>query len=275
MSVFTYQGIDLHYDDIKDDIKRNIAGLGEPLLLLAGLGYGAWSWYEQLPVLGREYRTIILDNRGAGRSDVPPGPYTIPQMAADAQALLDHLKIDAAHVLGLSLGGFIAQELVLAAPERVKSLVLGCTSFGGPRTVLMSPDDLERFRQEAADGFSVEVCRRGLDLRFSAEFIEREAAALDDFVARRIQNVSSMVGWRAQVSASWAFDAEARVGQIRCPTLVITGRDDRIVPAVNSRSLCERIPGAQRVVLPGGHLFFIERAREFNECVLDFLRASR
>ena len=106
-------------------------GEGPPLLLIAGLGGGSWSWYGQVPYFENHYRTIIFDNRGAGRSSMPQGPYQMQQLAADARCLMDHLALEKAFVLGLSMGGMIAQELALMIPHRIQALFLGCTHAGG------------------------------------------------------------------------------------------------------------------------------------------------
>src|SRR5260221_6624747 len=110
-------------------------GAGEPVLLIMGLGYPSYLWHRMRPTLAAQYRTIALDNRGSGRSDVPTGPYPIALMASDAAAVLDAAQVESAHVFGLSMGGMIAQEFALQYPKRVRSLILGCTAAGGPNAV--------------------------------------------------------------------------------------------------------------------------------------------
>jgi pimeloyl-ACP methyl ester carboxylesterase len=117
-------GIELYYE---------VHGEGPPLLLIMGLGANATAWYRQIPVLSERYRVIAFDNRGAGRSEKPLEPYSIPQMADDAAALMDTLGISTSHVFGMSLGGMIAQEYALRHPERVQALVLGGTTPAAPR----------------------------------------------------------------------------------------------------------------------------------------------
>src|SRR5580692_3536100 len=111
------------------------SGSGEPLLLIMGLGYSHEMWHRTRPVVSALYRTILFDNRGVGRSDVPQGAYSIAQMAADAAAVLDAAGVAKARVFGISMGGMIAQEFALNYPERVERLVLGCTACGGPHAV--------------------------------------------------------------------------------------------------------------------------------------------
>src|SRR5882672_10728057 len=120
------QGAKIYWDE---------QGEGEPVLLIMGLGYPSAMWYRTRPLLAARYRTIALDNRGVGRSDVPPGPYPIALMASDAAGVLDASGLESAHVYGVSMGGMIAQEFALQYPKRVRSLILGCTAAGGPHAV--------------------------------------------------------------------------------------------------------------------------------------------
>src|SRR5882672_6274017 len=115
-------------------------GEGEPVLLIMGLGYPSVMWFRTRPLLAARYRTIAFDNRGVGRSDMPPGPYPIALMAADAAAVLDASGFESAHVYGVSMGGMIAQEFALQYPKRVRSLILGCTAAGGPHAVKAEPE---------------------------------------------------------------------------------------------------------------------------------------
>src|SRR6202040_2939306 len=118
-------------------------GSGEPLLLIMGLSYPSYMWHRSRPVLAARYRTVALDNRGVGRSDVPPGIYSIALMASDAAAVMDAAGFESAHVYGVSMGGMIAQEFALQYPERVRSLILGCTAAGGPHAVRAEPEVTE------------------------------------------------------------------------------------------------------------------------------------
>jgi 3-oxoadipate enol-lactonase len=120
------QGAKLYWDE---------QGSGEPLLLIMGLSYPSYMWHRSRPVLANSYRTIALDNRGVGQSDVPPGIYSIALMASDAAAVMDAAGVESAHVFGVSMGGMIAQEFALQYPSRVRSLILGCTAAGGPHAV--------------------------------------------------------------------------------------------------------------------------------------------
>ena len=126
MSQVLVNGVKLYYE---------IHGTGEPLLLIEGLGYASWSWFRQIEVLSDSYGVVCFDNRGVGKSDKPDIPYSIELMADDVARLLESLSIEKAHILGVSMGGYIAQKLAINYPQKVKSLVLGCTSFGGSQSI--------------------------------------------------------------------------------------------------------------------------------------------
>ena len=140
------------------NIKWESSGDGPPLLLIQGLGYGRWGWEPIVPGLAARHRVVCFDNRGIGESDKPEGPYTAAQMAGDALQVLDEAGIERAHVLGASLGGMIAQELAVAAPERVDKLVLCCTTPGGPNAVPMPEVTMRLFAE--APSLAPEVALR-------------------------------------------------------------------------------------------------------------------
>jgi 3-oxoadipate enol-lactonase len=120
------QGAKIYWDE---------QGQGAPILLIMGLGYASCMWHRARPMLAQQYRTLAFDNRGVGLSDVPPGPYSIATMAADAAAVLDAAGVPSAHVFGVSMGGMVAQEFALQFPARTRSLILGCTSPGGSSAI--------------------------------------------------------------------------------------------------------------------------------------------
>jgi pimeloyl-ACP methyl ester carboxylesterase len=144
-------------------------GQGEALLLIAGIGYGTWLWAKQIPELSKYFSVIAFDNRGVGRSDKPDIEYTISLLASDAYELLRALNVERAHILGISLGGFIAQQLALDHPEIVNKLILCSTSFGGPNMILPKGEIL----QFMAFGAGKETFQRGLELAFSPEYLAK------------------------------------------------------------------------------------------------------
>ena len=244
-------------------------GDGNPLLLIMGLGATLEWWNRLTPSLSSRYRTILFDNRGAGRSDAPPGPYSISVMAADAAAVLDAAGVTSAHVVGLSMGGYIAQELALQHPERVRSLVLGCTSCGGPAAVRAAPEVVSALgarakmtREEATWGM--------VPYTFDAA-TPRERIAED--LAMRLGSTVTNDGYFAQFGAIRAWSgAYDRLKDIRVPTLVIHGETDQLVPPENGRILARAIPNAQLVLLPqASHIFLTDQPELARDAILTFL----
>ena len=179
-------------------------GAGEPLLLIHGLGYARWGWEPVLEQLARSFGVILFDNRGIGESDAPPGPYTVPELAADALQVLDEAGVERAHVLGTSLGGMVAQELALASPQRVDRLVLACTTPGGPESFPMP----ER---------TVQLMTGGATLR---QFVENaladgaEPELVERILRHREATAQPLEAWSAQAAAGATFDALDRVERI-------------------------------------------------------------
>lgn len=254
------------------DIYYEVHGDGpQTLVLIRGLGSNLCAWYEQTPEFARHFRTVVFDNRGAGRTDKPDAPYSIRQMAADTAGLIDALDIRRAALLGISMGGMIAQEFALNFRDRLSCLILGCTHSGGREVVQAAPH-------------IVDAVVAGIDASPEQQTLQLQAVFCDDTIERRPEVVRKYEEVRAlypippdafmrQVQAIQSFDASARLGAIAVPTMVIAGRDDRLVPAENSRKIAARIPGARLTELPGGHLFFTEYPAEFNRAVIDFVRA--
>jgi len=274
MSVAKVDSIELYYEE---------HGSGDPLLLIMGLAADSTAWLFQIPDFAKHYRTIAFDNRGVGRSSKPPGTYTIHQMADDTAGLLDALGIARTHVVGVSMGGMIAQELALRHPQRVRGLVLGCT--------YPEPDaDIERQRQFGLSQFGGSVTASGemhIDLGtldpmsffqhllptvFNQSFLDTQLPTLMQVFAGALQYGFSMEAILGQVAAVMSHKATDRLHQISAPTLVITGDADRLVPPGNSDILAQHIPGARLVKVPGGsHGFNFETPEVFNREVLNFL----
>ena len=277
MSIAKVGSVDLYYEE---------HGTGDPLLLIMGLAADSQAWMFQIPDFAKQYRVIAFDNRGVGRSSKPAGPYTIHEMADDTLGLLDALKIDKAHVVGVSMGGMIAQELVLRNPERVRALVLACT--------YPEPDaDIERTRTFTVEQFGGSVDASGgihVDLKalnpmmflqqllpnvFNQSFIEKELPKLMQIFSGALQYGFSMEAILGQVGAVMTHKATDRLHAIKSPTLVITGDADRLVPPASSDILAREIPNAKLVKIAGGsHGFNFETPQLFNDAVLDFLKSA-
>lgn len=243
------------------------AGSGEPLLLIMGLGYTSDMWFRVRPALEDRFRLIWFDNRGVGRSSVPPGPYSIPLLAADAAAVLDAAEVEAAHVFGISMGGMIAQEFALQYPGRVRKLGLGCTTCGYRHAVPASDEVLEKTRLRA--GMSPEEGSWFLVPHIYAKATPRERIAED--IAVRVRTFPTAQGYLAQLAGIFAWDARDRISAIRAETLVIHGVEDELVPPGNAPEIARRIPGARLEMLPdASHIFFTDQPERSTELVRDF-----
>jgi len=250
--------VELHY------VER---GSGRPLLLVPGIPAIASDWASLAARLDGTRRVIAYDNRGSGESGVTPAPYTCAQLAADAVALLDALEIERADVFGMSLGGMIAQELALGWPDRVGRLVLGCTHCGIEHAA--RPD------RDAGRAFAMETDDWAERMRALAPFAFAAGAGpelLGPFVKKKVGDVQDPEGYRGQIAAALAHDTYDRLPQIECPTLILTGDGDRVIPGASSEVLHERIPGSRLEVVGGaGHLFFLERPEESVRLLEGFL----
>jgi 3-oxoadipate enol-lactonase len=258
-----------------EDIRLNFEsiGSGTAVLLIMGLGLPAAAWWRTIPVLAGSLRVIAFDNRGSGRSDCPPGPYSVADMARDAVAVLDAAGVERAHVYGISLGGMIAQELAMQHSERVCALVLGATSPGGAAAAPPDEETIAFLRRRptmpAEEGRWASVpylyserTRRGGGSRISEDLARRRSLPFD------------ANGYNAQLAAAATHDAGSRLRGITVPTLIVHGSEDRMVPPDNGRALAAAIPGADLHLLDdAGHLYTTdEPSADYH--VLRFLRAQ-
>jgi 3-oxoadipate enol-lactonase len=246
------------------------AGAGEPpLLLIQGLGYTSDMWWRLLPDLAARRRTVRFDNRGVGRSDVPEPPWTLEEMADDAVAVLDAADAGVAHVFGVSMGGLIAQEVALRHPDRVRSLILGCTHPGGRDALRMDSaaaamltDRSPRSPREAVEA--------------SLPFVYAASTSADDIA----EDVRVRLRFPLRGKAYWGqLDAMrqhigtlSRLGDIAVPTLVLHGDSDRLVQPGNAQLIAEAVPGARLEWLAGAsHVFWTDQSARTLELVNGFL----
>ena len=243
-------------------------GHGAPILLIMGLSYPSYMWHRTRPVLAAHYQTIAFDNRGVGRSDVPPGPYPIALMASDAAAVLDAAGIESAHLFGVSMGGMIAQEFALQYPKRVRSLILGCTGAGGPTAVRAEPDAIQMLMTR--DKMTPEQAAEA-----PVPFIYDAATPrerIDEDIAIRQPWFPRPEAYAAQLQGILAWEAYSRLPGITAPTLVIHGQNDRLVPPGNGKLIADRIPGAKLVMIPhASHLFLTDQTEVAHRAILEFL----
>jgi len=219
MARASVNGIELYYEE---------HGSGPELLLIPGLGADTRLFAGVIETLAATCHVIVFDPRGAGRSDKPPGPYTIEQMADDAGGLLDVLRIERAVVVGYSMGGRIALSLALDHSTRVRRLVLAATSARTPPSRILS--------------------RRWLAL----EVLSRLPTPGD---------TQPRWAWECQRRASAAYDVTARLGEIAVPTLILHGQRDHMTPLARAHEMHRTIPGSTLVEVPGGHLSLVTRQR--------------
>jgi pimeloyl-ACP methyl ester carboxylesterase len=244
------------------------------ILLLAGLSNDRLGWYRQLPIFGQEYRTIALDHRDTGASDPADGPYRIADLADDAAAALRALGIHRSHIIGISMGGFVALELALRHADLVDRLVLVSTS---PRSIIysmLSPRVLAAVfvDRKLEPG---EQMRRSLSLLMEPGFAESHPDEMERIAEVGRCGQVTKEAYNRQLRACLRHDVSRRLGDIQTPTLVIHGEDDPALVVKNALTLARRIPAARLVVYPKtGHITIIERAEEFNRDVLDFLGQS-
>ena len=243
--------------DVELEYERS--GAGPPLLLIQGMSGTLWHWGEPfLEPLRREFEVIIYNHRGVGASSVLEGEVTIAQMAEDGAGLLAALDIGAAHVLGISMGGMVAQELALAHPELVITLALGCTYCGGEGSSLAAPEVVQRLAQAMLSGNRELALRTGFDVNVSPK-MAADAEAYARFLEIGQEHAVALPVVMAQAQACAAHDTSGRLAQLAMPTLVMHGTEDEMIPVANGRLIASLIPGSELEIFGGvGHLFFWE-----------------
>ncbi len=241
-------------------------GSGPPVLMIMGLSFTHEMWFRVLPYLASRYRVIVFDNRGMGRSDVPRGPYLIRQMARDARVILNAAGVEAADVIGASMGGMIAQELALRFPQCVRRLVLACTSHGG---FFSGWPDFTGFARRTNWSRPDEIKRALMPLLYAGA---TSRARIEEDLQIRSRCNWCYQGFLGQLTGILAWSSYHRLPHIEIPTLVIHGEEDRLVPPRNGKALATRIPGAQfRLVPNAGHMLVTDQPKICAEIVLSFL----
>lgn len=264
MSTVTVNGIRLHYVE---------AGQGDPLLLIMGFGGDHLAWAFQVPAFAERHRVISFDNRGAGQSEVPDLPYSTRMMADDAVGLLDALGVARAHVLGVSMGGMIAQEVALHHPERVRTLQLHCTYARPDRYMLAL---MEAWRAARARVTPEEWMRSVALWLFSPRTYADRPELVETIIQTALASPHpfTLTGFLRQGDAVSRHDALERLPALTCPTLVTAADDDILVPPRFARELAAAVPAATfRMIDAAGHACFWERPDVFNAMCLEFLAA--
>ena len=243
--------------EIQLDYERT--GAGEPLLLIMGMSGTALHWGEPfLTALRESFEVITYDHRGVGASSRLSGAITIAEMAQDAAGLLEALGISSAHVLGISMGGMIAQELALEHPELIRTLTIGCSYCGGPGSSHIDRVAFAKLSAAMLSGDRQKAIRAGWEANVSEARVN-DAELYASFLAIAAERSVAVPVVMAQAQAAAAHDTSARLGDITAPTLVIHGTEDQMLPVGNGRLIASLIPGARLEILDGiGHLFFFE-----------------
>jgi pimeloyl-ACP methyl ester carboxylesterase len=250
-------------------------GSGEPLLMIQGMSGTHVAWGEPfLAPLREAFDVIAFDNRGIGLSAPVDGPFTILEMAEDAAGLLDELGLESAHVVGISMGGMIAQDLALAHPERMRSLTLGCTYCGGPGSQLMPEENARKLMEGLASGDRERALRVGYEVNLSPAFRADESrfAAFHE-MATSVPAAKETI--QLQIQAIFGHDTSARLGEISTPTLIVHGTEDGVLPYPNGEMIASLMPAARFETLEGvGHMFWWEQPERSAELVREHALAA-
>jgi 3-oxoadipate enol-lactonase len=261
MPIITANGLELSYQ---------IDGDGpETLVLVNGLADNKESWEAQIPAFSERYRVISFDNRGIGESPTPPGPYTTADMAEDLAGLVDALGVERFHLLGVSMGGMIAQEFAIAYPEVLRSVTLGCT-YAAPGEFCSRMFDMWG---DLAPKLGVPFVMRDVTLwAFTVPFFEEHTDDVREFEAAMAELAMPVDAYLSQLNVIQQHDTTDRLGGISTPTLVLAGEEDILIPVRLSRRLHDGISGAQWATVPGGHACLWESPDPFNNAVIDFVK---
>jgi 3-oxoadipate enol-lactonase len=254
-------------------IVYEVQGEGEPLVCIQGLGVDLRGWVLQVPEWSKHYRVVTFSNRDVGESSEADSDYDTTDMAADTLALADHLGLDSFHLIGLSLGGAIAQQVALAAPERVKTLTLAVTYPGtgayGPVRGRTLGALMRGLTEDERIDFLMMMC-------YTEAFFEEDGRA--GFLREAMKNYphkQSPEAFARQAAAGGRHDLRDRLGELSMPVHVIGAERDMMVPVWKSQELARLIPGAELTIIEGaGHGVSWERAEDFNRTVLEFLASA-
>jgi pimeloyl-ACP methyl ester carboxylesterase len=269
MTIIDIDGVKIYYE---------VLGQGDPLVMIQGFGHYSLHW-GQLPYeFSRNYKVILVDNRGVGRSDKPRTPITIPMMAEDIVRVLDELSIEKANIFGVSMGGIIAQRLAINYSNRVANLILGCTTPSGRHHIMPDSDgqrilyDFDYLKNMTPEQRTMEIFR----FFCSEDFIKGHPEAYQYYHRVTLEHPTPTRTFILQADAIQHEDTWDELPQISAHVMIITGTADRIVPYKNSELIRERIPEAELILLEDmRHGFFIEAMDATRIFVDGFLRRHR
>jgi 3-oxoadipate enol-lactonase len=251
-----------------------LRGSGDPIVMIHG-AQGDQSMFNDLAAhFANSYRVLTFDQRCSGLSEKPDMDFTIATLADDTAALMGHAGFSRAHIIGVSMGGMIALEFVLRHPHKARSVVLGCTTPGGPKAIRIGGSAFTN--AYSATPMSAEERGKALaEAAFTKGYIERHPEIIPAMIEARRQRPIDPVALNHRLKAALAHDVYDRLGEITKPTLVITGKDDALISWENSRLIADHVPNAKLVLLePAGHCFWLEQPTESFEAIGNFIAAN-
>lgn len=250
-------------------------GEGEPLLLIMGMSGTHLTWGEPFrEALEGDFEVIAFDNRGIGHSAPIDDPFTIGEMAVDTASLLDELGIETAHVVGISMGGMIAQEMALSRPDRLRSLTLGCTYCGGPGSKLMPAENAQKLFEGLSSGDREKAVRASWEVNLSPGF-RAEESRFAAFREMAMTLPAARETIQLQVQAVLGHDTSARLDQIATPTLIVHGTADGVLPFPNGELIASLVPAARLEAFEGvGHMFWWEQPERSAELIREHALAA-
>ncbi len=258
--------VDLYYES------HGAPGL-PTIVFIGGWASYRWIWFRQIPYLKERYRCIVFDNRGSGRSSKPDYPYTMDMFASDTVGLMEALNIETAHVLGISMGGLIAQQIAISYPEKLRSLIIVSSHFGGPNHIPIDDKTLALLGAIPTETISRE---QSMEMRyratFSPQFLQENRSLIELTQEWANKHPAPLFAQVHQASATSAFNAESELKKISAPTLILHGDSDLAVPTRNGELLDQRISNSKlKIIKDASHFVIIEKHEEFNNEVMNFI----
>lgn len=233
------------------------AGHQVPLVMIVGLSGVKEDWLPLSENLAKHRPVIVIDNRGIGESDIPPGPYTTQIQANDVLAVVNALGLTHIDLLGHSMGGMIAQAFALLYPRQVRKLILASTSHGGPHQAPIKPESLQAFQANPAAS-AYEKAAKVMEMNFTPEWIHQHPAHFETMVKNSLNYKRSGRGMMSQMAAASTFNAEEEIKTLNMPVLIIYGTDDQLLDHQNGELLRDKIPGARLVSIKNaGHMTWL------------------
>ncbi len=258
------------------DINLNYESFGEgfPLIMILGLESNIdWWGRSLLRKISNHFRVIVFDNRGTGRSDAPDIKFTLKTLIKDTVGLMDVLNIEQAHVFGHSMGGRIAQGVVLNYPKRVKKLIICSSSCGESKLIPASPEVMHIVRKPRKNQSPEEAAKNMLSIFYTEEFLKKNPKIVEIAIQNMTKVKTSPKSYSQQLEAIATFDVCERLKKINTETCVMHGKKDQLVPPQNGEILAKLIPNAKLVLFKNsGHVPFVEEREKFLKSLIDFFK---